>query len=72
VKPEGELLLPTSPRIEAMASKAPSGTATNALQGRREECSRFELDPHSSMSREVEDVEGGLYQCGDKRLRRTG
>ncbi|CAH2246745.1 jg8805 [Pararge aegeria aegeria] len=41
------------------------------LEGRREEGSRFELDPHISMSREVEDDEGGLHQFGQKSLKKT-
>ncbi|CAH2270075.1 jg16535 [Pararge aegeria aegeria] len=44
--------------MEAMRRKAPSRRNTNALEGQREEGSRFELDLHSSMARAVEDVEG--------------
>ncbi|CAH2237176.1 jg11149 [Pararge aegeria aegeria] len=67
---EGELLVQTLPRMDAMGRKAPSRKITNALEGRREEASRFELDPHNSMSREVEEVEAGIHQFGRKRLKK--
>ncbi|CAH2230427.1 jg1930 [Pararge aegeria aegeria] len=53
-----------------MGRTAPSRMTTNALEGRREKGGRFELDPHSSMSREVEDIDRGLYQFGRKWLKK--
>ncbi|CAH2238164.1 jg22092 [Pararge aegeria aegeria] len=61
-----ELFVQTSPRMEAMGRKEPLRTITKALEGRRKE--GFELDPDSSMTREVEDVKGGLHLFGRKRL----
>ncbi|CAH2260581.1 jg18270 [Pararge aegeria aegeria] len=58
---EGELLVQTTPQMEAMGSKTPSSTTTNAIEGRREEGGRFESDPNTLMSRE--DVRG-LHQFG--------